>query len=122
VILLGVPAEVPLNAGIARLVNSERVVNAADSLPMRRLLALQERAGGMVSVDTGPAHSAGAVDCPLVVLFGEADTTRYAPRSPSGRVQLLANRAGPDGMLGITAEEVVAAWASLARERHAVDS
>jgi heptosyltransferase-2/heptosyltransferase-3 len=120
VILLGVPAEVPLNEAIARLVNSERLINAADSLPMRRLLALQEHAHGMISVDTGPAHSAAAVDCPLVVLFGEADTTRYAPRSPSGRVQVLADRLGTDGILGITAGEVIDAWRSITHERHVV--
>jgi heptosyltransferase-2/heptosyltransferase-3 len=120
VILLGVPAEVPLNAGIARLVKSDRVVNAANELPMRRLLALQEHAHGMVSVDTGPAHSGAAVDCPLVVLFGEASVIRYAPRAPSGRVKLLASRTDGAGILGIGAAEVISAWRALLQERHAI--
>lgn len=110
VILLGVPAEAPLNETIARLAASDRVVNAANALPMRRLLALQARAAGMISVDTGPAHSGGALGCPLVVLFGEANVTRYGPRSPTGRVAVLVNAAGPGGMVGIGVEDVLQAW------------
>jgi heptosyltransferase-2/heptosyltransferase-3 len=110
VILLGVPAEAPLNDTIGRLADSDRVVNAANALPMRRLLALQARACGMISVDTGPAHSGGALGCPLVVLFGEANVTRYTPRSPTGRVAVLVNAAGPGGMVGISVDEVLQAW------------
>jgi ADP-heptose:LPS heptosyltransferase len=117
VILLGVPAEMPLNEDIARLVASDRVVNAANALPMSRLLALQERASGMISVDTGPAHSAAALDCPLVVLFSEANVTRYTPRSPSGRVRVLVKPAGAAGMLGIEVADVVDAWHGLMRTR-----
>jgi heptosyltransferase-2/heptosyltransferase-3 len=91
------------------------VVNAANALPMSRLLALQERATGMISVDTGPAHSAAALDCPLVVLFSEANVTRYTPRSPSGHVRVLIKPAGAAGMLGIEVAEVVDAWHGLMR-------
>lgn len=114
VILLGVPAEAALNDDITRLAGSDRVLNAARELPIPRLVALQARAAGMVSTDTGPAHSAGAVDCPLVVLFGEAKVARYAPRSPSGRLEVLV---GPEGhrprMQGITVADVESAWRRL---------
>jgi heptosyltransferase-2/heptosyltransferase-3 len=114
VLLLGVPAEAALNDEIAGLVRSERVVNVARDLPIPRLLALQEHASGMISVDTGPAHSAAALDCPLVALFGEADVRHYFPRSPSGRVEALVGRAGDrPRMMDIGIEDVIAAWRRL---------
>ena len=113
-VLLGVPAEARLNDDIARLARSDRVINAARELPIPRLLALQERALGMISVDTGPAHSAAALNCPLVVLFGQASVGYYAPRSPSGAVQILTGRVGgSDAMLGISVKDVVGAWERL---------
>ena len=116
VILLGVPAEAALNDRIVQVTGSARVHNAATALPMARLLALQERAAGMVSVDTGPAHSGAALDCPLVVLFGEADPVRYAPRSPSGRVEIVVRPAGAaPGVESITIDAVRAAWLRLMR-------
>jgi ADP-heptose:LPS heptosyltransferase len=79
---------------------------------MSRLLALQTRAAGMISVDTGPAHSGAALGCPMVVLFGEARVERYAPRSPTGRVACLQAHPTAAGrrMTAITVEEVHAAW------------
>ena len=114
VVLLGVPAETRLNDDIARLVRSARVINAALDLPVQRLLALQERALGMISVDTGPAHSAAAVGCPLVVLFGQASVGYYTPRSPRGTVQVLTGQAGGSNpMLGISVNDVEDAWERL---------
>lgn len=116
VILLGVPAEAALNDRIVQFVGSPRVHNAATALPMARLLALQERAAGMISVDTGPAHSGAALDCPLVVLFGEADPVRYAPRSPSGHVEIVVRPAGATpGVATITVDAVRTAWQRLMR-------
>jgi ADP-heptose:LPS heptosyltransferase len=114
VVLLGVPAETALNDRIVAAAGSGRVHNAATALPMGRLLALQERAAGMVSVDTGPAHSGAALDCPLVVLFGEADPVRYAPRSPSGRVEIVVRPTGAaPGVASIAVDDVRAAWSRL---------
>ena len=111
VVLLGVPAEASLNEDIASLVQSDRVVNVARELPIPRLLALQERAFGMISVDTGPAHSAAALGCPLVVLFGQVNVDRWAPRSPRGAVQVLTGGRDPDdGILGIAVQDVEEAW------------
>jgi heptosyltransferase-2/heptosyltransferase-3 len=110
VLLLGVPAEASLNDDIACLVRSDRVVNVARELPIPRLLALQERALGMISVDTGPAHSAAALDCPLVVLFGQVEVDRWAPRSPRGAVQVLTGNDTDDGILGIAVEDVEEGW------------
>jgi heptosyltransferase-2/heptosyltransferase-3 len=115
VLLLGVPVEARLNETIRQQVHSDRLFNVAPQMTVPRLLALQERALGMVSVDTGPAHSAGALGCPLVVLFGKADVQAYTPRSTRGAVQVLASRddEGKGSMLGISVEDVLGAWERL---------
>ena len=114
ILMAGVSSESVLNESILRRVRTNRVRNVAGDLPMSRLLALQERAIGMISVDTGPAHSAAALGCPLVVLFGAADPSYYAPRSPTGAVVCLQGHDGEDpSMLAISADEVINAWKSV---------
>ncbi|MEW5297215.1 MAG: hypothetical protein WDW36_000439 [Sanguina aurantia] len=58
-----------------------RCAAATAVLPLGRLKALLEIAHSMISVDTGPAHLAAAMGCPLVVLFGE----RALPSMPAAR-------------------------------------
>jgi ADP-heptose:LPS heptosyltransferase len=84
VLLLGVPSEHALNEEIRRACRDADVVNAANELPIPRLLALIERAAAMLSVDTGPAHAAAALGLPLVVLFAAADPALYRPRGAAG--------------------------------------
>ncbi len=114
ILMLGVPQEYDLNQQIMALAGRRNVYNLACDLPMARLLALQTRASAMVSVDTGPAHSAAAVGCPVLVLFGVADPVRISPRAGATPVRHLAGR-GKDGptMLGIAVEQVLAAWQEL---------
>jgi len=45
-----------------------------------------------VSVDTGPAHIAAAVGCPLLVIFGPSDPVRFLPRGP-GRISAVVGSA-----------------------------
>jgi ADP-heptose:LPS heptosyltransferase len=114
ILLTGVSAEFGLNESIVRRATTNRVRNVAGDLPLPRLLALQERAIGMVSVDTGPAHSAAALGCPLVVLFGIADPVKFSPRSPTGAVvSLQGHEGGRASMLAISVDEVINAWKSL---------
>jgi heptosyltransferase-2/heptosyltransferase-3 len=114
ILLTGVPQESALNREILDLSATPRAYDVATDLPMNRLLALQERAIGMVSVDTGPAHSAAALGCPLVVLFGTASLDHYAPRSRTGAVICLREYdQGTPSMLAITADQVIDAWKSL---------
>lgn len=93
----------------------ERVVNGAGMLPLPRLVGLAARAHSMVSVDTGPAHVAAAMDCPSVVLFGQFGSRRWKPRAPASTVTAL----GPDlptpgrKVMDLSPEEVLAAWRSL---------
>jgi Glycosyltransferase family 9 (heptosyltransferase) len=110
----GVPRESRLNDAILYLSRTKRAHNVAQELPLHRLLALQERAIGMISVDTGPAHSAAALRCPLVVLFGTADPDLYARRSPNDSVICLRGcEHGRSSMLGISVDQVIDAWHAL---------
>lgn len=114
ILLLGVPNEARLNDAILKLVRTNRAFNVARELPITRLLALQERAVGMISTDTGPAHTAAALGCPLVDLFGVEDPNLWEPRSATGAVQILVGQIdGRPSMLGIHPEEVMAAWTRL---------
>ncbi len=114
-LLLGTGPEWSLNAQIAALAGVERCYNVADDLPIPRLLALLERGAGLVTVDSGPAHAAAALGCPLVVLFGRASPTLYRPRGrANAQVELLSGEVGGEpSMLGITTEAVIAAWRRL---------
>jgi heptosyltransferase-3 len=114
VLLLGVRAEAGLNNSILKHVRTASAHNIAGEIPIPRLLALQERAIGMISVDTGPAHSAAALGCPLVVMFGSAKTSLYSPRSATGSVETLIREVdGQTSMLNIESQHVVEAWERL---------
>lgn len=114
VILCGVPAERNVLRAIAAGSDPERVLDAHGELPLRRLLALLERACAMISVDTGPAHAAAAMGCPLIVMYGSSSPLQWLPRSPSGSP--VIGLGGPplrSRVSEITLEEVLAAWNTL---------
>ena len=87
--------------------------NLAHELPIPRLLALTETAHGMVSVDTGPAHAAAALGCPLVVLFGAASPKKWRPLGPGTILTLGGEKAEQSRVDDIPAEAVIEAWQSL---------
>ncbi|MGL5005279.1 MAG: glycosyltransferase family 9 protein, partial [Casimicrobium sp.] len=66
VVICGAPSEAEMVNEIAALCNDDRVLAAANELPLARLVALSSFAHSMISIDTGPAHVAAAMDCPLV--------------------------------------------------------
>jgi len=115
IVLLGTGPEYKLNEELMAAARIPDVCNAADDLPIPRLVALLGRAAGLVTVDSGPAHAAAAVGCPLVVLFGRASPTLYRPWGTAGAdVKVLTGRIdGEPGMLGISATEVIEAWSAL---------
>lgn len=114
-VLLGTGPEFQLNQELAELAKIDGVHNVADDLPIPRLVSLLERAEGLVTVDSGPAHAAAAVGCPQVVLFGKASPSLYRPWGTAGAdVQLLTGQIdGEPNMLGIEAGSVIAAWSAL---------
>lgn len=99
--------------------NDPRVRNLADELPIPRLLALLEVAHGMVSVDTGPAHAAAALSCPLVVLFGPAPRTNWMPLGKGPVTALGGERGDASRVADIAPAAVIDAWNALPR-RHLV--
>jgi len=113
ILLLGVPSEHALNEEIRRHARATAVWNAAADLPVPRLLALLERADGMVSVDTGPAHAAAAVGLPLVVLFGAADPALYRPWGAPQAATVCVRTDPPGPLEGLAAAPVAAAFATL---------
>ncbi|HXA35548.1 MAG TPA: glycosyltransferase family 9 protein [Steroidobacteraceae bacterium] len=115
IVLLGTGPEYGLNQELAGLAGVERVYNVADDLPISRLVALLARGAGLITVDSGPAHAAAAVGCPLVVLFGKALPSLYRPWGTAGSdVRIVTGQvAGEPDMLGIETRSVITAWSGL---------
>jgi heptosyltransferase-3 len=114
-LLTGVASEAPLNDEILKIANVSGSYNVALEMTAMRLMALTERAVGMISVDTGPAHVAAAIGCPVVALFDSpSKVIMYAPRGPRRWAHCLT---GPmsevPSLLGITPEKVLTAWRSI---------
>lgn len=84
VLFCGSPAEAGYLQQIKSIVRPATSAIDVAALPLGRLKALLGIAHSMVSVDTGPAHLAAAVGCPLVVLFGGRSPRMWAPRSGCG--------------------------------------
>jgi heptosyltransferase-2/heptosyltransferase-3 len=114
IVLLGVPREFALNELILRHARVPDVHNVADGLPIGILLPLLERASSLISVDTGPAHAAAALNCPTVALFGENDPLLYRPGGvTTPAVTLVGEIDGHPDILAIEPATVIAAWREL---------
>jgi len=116
IVLLGTGPEFDLNASVAALAAIDGVHNAADDLPIPRLIALLARGEALITVDSGPAHAAAAVGCPLIVLFGRASPALYRPWGVAGAPVTVLTGTVDDqpSMLGISTAGVIEAWAALA--------
>ena len=125
VLLTGTASEARMTIPIAAACADERVLSVAGETPLRRLFALLRSAHSLISVDTGPAHAAAALGCPLVVLFGQTDPRANRPVSAHAPVQVVTDPPGApvlDGeggwrahhqMSAILPQAVIAAWRSL---------
>jgi heptosyltransferase-2/heptosyltransferase-3 len=103
-----------LNRAILGRTTAHAALDVAGEVPLTILAALCAQALGMISVDTGPAHVAAAIGCPLVVLFGDQDPRYIAPRAEHSPVEAVSG--SPDlerPMLAIAPDEVIAAWQRL---------
>ncbi|MGH8182071.1 MAG: glycosyltransferase family 9 protein [Rhodanobacteraceae bacterium] len=110
IVLCGAANEAPFLETVAAEARVDKLDVAARDLPLRRLMALAEVADGMLSVDTGPAHVAAALGCPLVVLYGAQPSSLWLPRSQTGSAVIALG--GPPRcarVAQIAPEEVIAA-------------
>jgi heptosyltransferase-2/heptosyltransferase-3 len=111
-LLLGVANESDMNDEILAMAGIDNAHNLAREMSVVRLMALAERAVGLISVDTGPAHVAAALGCPVLVLFDSpAKRAMYAPRGPGAPTHCIVG--GTDArpsMFDITPEAVLTAW------------
>lgn len=111
VLICGSPEEQEFTQAIEAMVADARVQSVAHELPLMRLLALLARAHSMVSVDTGPAHAAAALNCPLVVLFAGLPPARWRPYAVDGEVTVI--EPGDEGLRVMPSEGVIGAWKAL---------
>jgi heptosyltransferase-2/heptosyltransferase-3 len=124
ILLLGAGREFELNESVQQRAAVPGVYNVADNLPIPILLPLLERAAGMISVDTGPAHAAAALGCPTVSLFGDADPHLYRPGGPHTPAVTLTGtstdpkRLGQPDIAGISVDRVLDAWRNLHAAMH----
>jgi len=118
-VLLGTGPEFALNESLAKLAAIDHVANAADDLPIPRLIALLARGEALITVDSGPAHAAAAVGCPQIVLFGRASPSLYRPwGTAAAPVTVLTGEIdGEPSMLGIETDTVLTAWRQLPLRR-----
>lgn len=115
ILLCGSPSEAGLLRDMRTAAGVDGVEVAADDLPLRRLLAIMEVAHSMVAVDTGPAHMAAAIDCPLVVLYGTGSPREWGRRSPSGSPVIeLGGPPEHQSAAEIPLDQVVDAWLRMA--------
>jgi heptosyltransferase-2/heptosyltransferase-3 len=119
VMLCGVAAEADMCQAIQQsCTGTNSVHNLARELPIRRLLALLSMAHSCISVDTGPAHVAAALNCPLVVLFGKASPQRFRPVSLASPVRVIQGVAtsGQDPDIGhIGVQQVLDGWQEIGK-------
>jgi heptosyltransferase-3 len=125
ILLSGNVHEAKMTVPLAAQSGDERVISIAGQTPLRRLLALMRLAHSTISVDTGPAHAAAAIGCPLVVMFGQTDPRVNRPLSNGSPVHVVTGPPGApelDGeagwrahhhMSGITPDAVITAWISM---------
>jgi heptosyltransferase-1 len=124
--------------GIRSLINSgpgeEELANAVAatsdgsaqkiSCSIAELISVTRRASLLIGGDTGPLHLAAALKIPVVAIFGPTNPARNGPfgtqaialRSASSLTDHSRYREPEQGLLEITADEVVAAARKLLRE------
>jgi ADP-heptose:LPS heptosyltransferase len=114
ILLCGSPAEVSYLETIRATMPQRGVEIAARDLPLPRLKALMAVAHSMISVDTGPAHIAAAMGCPLVVMFGSVSPSHWTPRGAApDAVSVVGGPPLRNRVDAIAPHEIIQAWRSL---------
>jgi len=79
-----------------------KVIDWTGCIGLGELPAILAACTATVSVDTGPAHIAAAVGCPLLVVFGPSDPRIFSPRGP-GLIEVVLGQAPCQFCLGTKA-------------------
>lgn len=126
VLLVGAGAELEVSEEVARLTRRRPVVLTGKT-ELSQTAALLAVSDLLVTNDTGPAHVAAAVGCPVVVIFGPTDPVTTRPLSPLAEVVRRPPDCAPcmlrdcpidhRCMTAITAEEVFERAASALEAR-----
>ncbi len=66
----------------------ERLLDCCGTVPLPILPAVLHRHRALISCDTGPAHVAAAVGCPVLVFFGPSDPVHYT-MTGNGPVEVI---------------------------------
>ncbi len=115
IILCGAPKETRMLRALARKVGNS-VTLATQDMSLGRLAALMATAHSVISVDTGPAHIAAAVGCPLVVMYGAESSKLWSRRSPFGRpIYELGGEKVGGNVASIGTGDVKQAWKQIVR-------
>lgn len=107
VLVTGSAAEASLAEEVAVTAGLSPASVLAGRTDLLGLAAVVGAAGRVLSADTGVAHLATALGTPSVVLFGPVSPAQWGP--PPDRLHHLALWKGPDGLLDITVDDVLAA-------------
>ena len=127
VVLIGAAEEADISAEVARRMRTRPVVLTGKT-DLSQTAAVLKTADLLVTNDTGPAHVAAAVGCPVVVIFGPTNPLTTRPFAESAEVVREPPACAPcmlrdcpidhRCMTAITADDVFAR-ASAALERRA---
>jgi heptosyltransferase-2 len=125
VVLIGAGEELDVSEEVARRMRSNPIVLTGET-DLSTTAAVLGVADLLVTNDTGPAHVAAAVDCPVVVIFGPTNPVTTRPFSPLAEVVRRPPECAPcmlrdcpidhRCMTAISAEEV------FARAAHALEA
>jgi heptosyltransferase-2 len=85
VVLIGAGEELEVSEEVARLMRSRAVVLTGRT-SLAETAAVLKASDLLVTNDTGPAHVAAAVGCPVVVIFGPTDPVTTRPFSALAEV------------------------------------
>lgn len=91
VVLIGGPADQSLGDEIVETAGRKEIVNLAGKTSLRESAAVLAQADVFVGNDSGPAHLAAAVDCPVVVISGADDPKETSPLARHKRLIYLSH-------------------------------
>jgi lipopolysaccharide heptosyltransferase II len=74
---------------------SHKTVSAVGATSLPLTAALLARSSVFIGNDSGPAHVAAGVGCPVVVIFGRGDPQMYRPLSPRVKTMLPSHPCFP---------------------------